>query len=174
MRNTNIFLFDKEKMLIGKLTTKMYKPYSVNDKKFIEKNFYNLFKRKIYSSEGYVIDEKNKITNTIAYDNFGNIYLVLFKEKKNDNFFDRAKKDYDFLYENQNIFLEHISNKFKSPALFSNLKVMIISSCYSDKDITDAKNIDFPCELYSWQTVESLLLVSKKFANFKGRDDFDE
>lgn len=164
MRDTEVFLCEPDKLLIGKLTTKMFKPYSQNDKLMIEHNFFNLFGRKIYSN-GFMVDKENKIKDSVAYDRDGNLYIVGYKEKKNDDFLKRMKEDYDFLEKNKDFFLGALSTKFKKELYFSNLKIMVISSCFTDKDIIDCKNYPLNIELYSWQLVNGLLILDRKFSS---------
>lgn len=170
MLDVKLFFLEKEKMLLGKIDNKRFMPYSRNDKFFIESNFYNLFGKKIYLTE-IKTEYNGSMEATIAYDKDGNIYIVLYKEKPNDNFVFKAEKIYNFIYENNSEFLREIQKKFKPTALLSNIKCMVISSAYMNKDYVNIKKSDLKYDLYTWQEINKILVLSHVFTNYEENID---
>lgn len=76
-----LFIFNPDKLLVGKLSKRMCKPFDINnDKIIIEKNLKNLLNLKLLYSD-YVDDNGDILADTIAIDNKTNtLYLIGYKK----------------------------------------------------------------------------------------------
>lgn len=152
--NSQLFLFDEENMLIGKLKNQSKKQYSQNDKAIILKNLYNIFGISLYSQN--FVTNKNQTDAAIGYDKQKNVYLLVFKTDGKENIEYKINKDYEFIKENEDLFRAALSKATKKDIYLSDLNVIVISSYFSEIDISKLKNIDLPIKLYTWQYIDTV------------------
>ncbi|MFW6024875.1 MAG: hypothetical protein ACOCRX_00890 [Candidatus Woesearchaeota archaeon] len=157
-----IYLINPQKMLIGKLTKRAYKPFHPNDRVIIEKNIYNLLKIKLAYS-GYYNDEGKLLADTIAYDRDGYIYLIGFKKNKKDKYIERYKKQLCNLKEDRYRFESLMSGIIKKEVSLLKIRMILIGYMFDENEIKSIKEeMDIPCNFYTWCMADNNLLIFNK------------
>lgn len=155
-----LFLINEEQMLIGKLSKGAHKPFSINDKVFIEKNLYNLLGARLLF-RGYYNEKEKKIAETIGFNVKSKTpYLIGYKKNSRDEFLKRYLKEYESIMEDIKTFEELVKKKGRTEKL-SELEAVIIASSYTDEEVRNAKNMPFKINLYTWSLVGKILIFNK-------------
>jgi len=156
-----LYLTNPQQLLIGKLTKRMYKSYSPNDRVVVEKNLKSLLDLRLLYCD-YCNDDGKTLVNTVASGKDGTIYIIGFKKTHKDDFYKRYLNQYNELQNVKEMFIDSVRNKTKNINVsFFNIKAIFISSVFSPDDIKKSKEFVVPCELYTWSMVENILIFDK-------------
>lgn len=159
-----LFIFNPDKLLVGKLSKRMCKPFDINnDKIIIEKNLKNLLNLKLLYSD-YVNDNGDILADTIAIDNKTNtLYLIGYKKNSRDNFLKRYEKQYLSLEETKDIFLERVRLLSRKNEIYMyNFRAIFIASSFTSQEINSSTTFPVSCDLYTWSYVKDMIIFRKK------------
>jgi len=155
-----LFLINTEQMLIGKLSRGAYKPFSINDKIFIEKNLYSLLGARLLF-KGYYNEDGKKLAETIGFNVREKIpYLIGYKKNNKDEFLKRYGKEYENIMEDKAKFEELLKVQGRTD-LLNELEMVVIASHYTDEEIKNAQNMPYKVNLYTWSLVDKILIFNK-------------
>lgn len=157
-----LFLFNPEQMLIGKLSKKMYKPFSINDKIIIEKNLKNLLNLQLIFS-GYYSEQGEYIAETIAIDKKEKIpYMIGYKKSIKDDFLKRYEEEYNKIMQDKERFKELLIMHSRLDSIkLHDMRCIIIASAFSKKEINKSKQFPIPVDLYTWTMIDNILIFDK-------------
>jgi len=159
-----LFIFNPDKLLVGKLSKRMCKPFDINnDKIIIEKNLKNLLNLKLLYSD-YVNDNGDVLADTIAIDNKTNtLYLIGYKKNSRDNFLKRYKKQYLSLEKTKDIFLERVRLLSRKNDIYMyNFRAIFIASSFTPQEVNSSTTFPVSCDLYTWSYVNNIIIFKKK------------
>lgn len=159
-----LFIFNPDKLLVGKLSKRMCKPFDINnDKIIIEKNLKNLLNLKLLYSD-YVNDNGDVLADTIAIDNKTNtLYLIGYKKNSRDNFLKRYKKQYLSLEKTKDIFLERVRLLSRKNDIYMyNFRAIFIASSFTPQEVNSSTAFPISCDLYTWSYVNNIIIFKKK------------
>lgn len=155
-----LYLINKEQMLIGKLSKKSYKPFSINDKIIIEKNLYNLLGLRLLFN-GYHDESEKKIAETIGYNSKTKTPVLLgYKKNSKDDFLNRYIKEYEKIMEEKERFEGIVKVQGRTDYL-SEMEMVIIASHYSEGEISKANNAKIKVNLYTWSMIGDILVFDQ-------------
>ena len=157
-----IYIFNPEKLLIGKLSKRACKPFNIlNDRIIIEKNLKNLLKLKLLYSD-YVDEEGKTIADTIAIDNTNILYLIGYKKNAKDNFLSKYRKQYEKLVETKEVFLERVKIITKKDDIYiDNFRAILIASNFTPQEIKKSTEFPIPCDLYTWSYIGNIIIFKQ-------------